>query len=285
MECPGLHSIFIGFKLSRAESPANELDYSILTVDDRFQRIKMGVRSGGWAGSVEASMRKPPISQVSLQAIAAQVKPGSFKDQRVLIIGGSRGIGEYTAKVIAAGGGEVAITYAVGKKESEELQKEIQAFGGRAVSFAYDARMAAGPQLGNLPWAPTHVYYFATGRIFGKKGTDFDPVLLAEFRRFYVEGFRDLCAALRERTEKFSVFYPSSVAVLPEERPKSLVEYAMAKEEGEALCANLEETLPGVRVIVKRLPRLPTDQTATVMPVPGEASMDSFLPLIMEMQG
>jgi hypothetical protein len=99
-----------------------------------------------------------------------------------------------------------------------------------------------------------------------------------------VAGFYDLCSALCQRMEKFSVFYPSSVYMTAEERPKGFTEYAMAKAAGEMLCADMKWLLPGVEVHVKRLPRLRTDQTATLVPVPGEASMDILLPMILEMQ-
>ncbi len=285
MECPGLQSLFVGFQIAFDPSQtAVELGYSVQSVDDRFSRVRMEVQGAQWKGSVDAAWRKPPATQPALEEIARQVPAGKFKGQKVLVVGGSRGIGEYTAKVAAAGGAEVALTYATGLSDAQRVQKEIQAFGGKAYLLPYDARSSAASQLQTLPWAPTHVYYYATGRIFAKRGNEFDPALLEEFRRFYVEGFRDLCAVLRQKTEKFSVFYPSSVAVSPEERPKALAEYAMAKEEGEALCANLKETLPGVRVTTRRLPRLPTDQTATTMPV-AETPMDQILPWLLEFQG
>ena len=200
------------------------------------------------------------------------------------MVGGSRGIGEYTAKAIAAGGGQVTVTYLVGLAEAQALLIEIKTFGGEADLLPYDACLPAAEQLEKLKFPPTHVYYFATGRIFGHTSFEFCPSLYQEFHQLYVTGFYDLCSALHKRTERFSVFYPSSVAVTPEDRPKGMTEYAMAKAAGELLCADMKWFLPGVEVMVKRLPRLSTDQTATLVPVPGEEPIHILLPMILEMQ-
>src|ERR1035441_1425967 len=80
-----------------------------------------------------------------------------------------------------------------------------------------------------------------------------------------VNGFWQLSHALRARQPRLSVFYPSSVAVT--ERPQGMTEYTMAKAAGEVLCADMNLSLAPMHVTVRRLPRLPTDQTASVVPV------------------
>jgi hypothetical protein len=144
MECPGLHSIFIGFVVNlTADDSKDGIDYSVLSTDDRFQRIKLSVAGAGLRGVVDAAVRTPPVLQPNLQEIAAKIKPGSFAGQRVLVVGGSRGIGEYTAKAVAAGGGHVTITYTVGLTEAQSLLDEIIAFGGEADLLSYDVRLPA----------------------------------------------------------------------------------------------------------------------------------------------
>jgi hypothetical protein len=286
MECPGLHSIFVSLNIELTEDgPLNHLEYAVVSTDDRFRRVKMSVSGGGWKGLLDAAVRNPPVLQPSLGEMARKVPSGSFKGQRVLVVGGSRGIGEYTAKAVAAGGAQVVLTYAVGLEEAQALVAEMKEFGSEAEHLPFDVRFPAEAQLDRLTFSPTHVYYFATCRISRPRKDAFDPALYQEFQQFYVKGFYDLCSALRKRTDGFFVFYPSSIYVNPEGRPKGLAEYAMAKGEGEALCADLSQLLPGVEARVKRLPRLPTDQTASLGPTSGEESMDILLPLIREMQG
>ena len=97
-----------------------------------------------------------------------------------------------------------------------------------------------------------------------------------------VKGFWQLSHALRARQPRLSVFYPSSVAV--RERPQGKTEYAMAKAAGEVLCADMNLSLASMHVTVRRLPRLPTDQTASVVPVEAALPVDVMLPIIREVQ-
>ena len=106
--------------------------------------------------------------------------------------------------------------------------------------------------------------------------------LLAEFLQFYVQGFYDLCLVLTTRPGKeLSVFYPSTVFL--DERPSGMTEYAMAKAAGEQLCADMNLYLPDVRILVHRLPKLPTDQTAGVLPERETDALEALLPVLRTM--
>jgi hypothetical protein len=63
-----------------------------------------------------------------------------------------------------------------------------------------------------------------------------------------------------------------------------MTEYAMAKSAREALCADINRFMPGVQVVVHRLPRLPTDQTTSILPTKSDSSLDIILPNIREIQ-
>jgi len=63
-----------------------------------------------------------------------------------------------------------------------------------------------------------------------------------------------------------------------------MTEYAMAKTAGETLCADLMREDLGLRILVSRLPRVLTDQTATVAQAQNADPLAVMLPLIREMQ-
>jgi hypothetical protein len=63
-----------------------------------------------------------------------------------------------------------------------------------------------------------------------------------------------------------------------------MTEYGMAKAAGELLCAGINRTHPRIRVLVERLPRLLTDQTATVPPVASADALEVMLPTIRRVQ-
>jgi hypothetical protein len=71
---------------------------------------------------------------------------------------------------------------------------------------------------------------------------------------------------------------------LIDEEVAGAAEYAMAKSAGEALANYINAFLPQVQVISRRLPRVMTDQTATVGVASGRDALDVMLPIVYEVQ-
>ena len=214
--------------------------------------------------------------------MSGAVEPGEFAGSTALVVGGSRGLGEVTAKLLAAGGAQVIITYRVGSAEAEAVAQDIRAAGGTCGALAYDASLPAAAQLASLDRAPTHAYYFATPTIFRAQSALFERARLDAFLDVYVDGFVRLAEALRAVRNDVSLFYPSSVYV--EERPRGMIEYAMAKAAGETLCSEMNLAWAPLRVAVGRLPRLPTDQTASVIETKFPSPVACLLPFVREAQ-
>jgi NAD(P)-dependent dehydrogenase (short-subunit alcohol dehydrogenase family) len=281
MICPGLHSIFSGFSVQFAANPEEtNLCFTVRNVDERFRMLEIAVAGGGIFGTVTAFVRQPPITPPAVSELAPLVGKNAFAGTTALIVGGSRGLGALTAKVIAAGGGRVVITYIAGETEAREIAEEI---GHESCSILrYDAREDAASQLVDLAWNTEQLYYFATTQIFRQKAAWYVADRFRELCRIYADGFEAICSALQARgTPKLTAFYPSSVAVT--ERPKEMTEYSMAKAAGELLCADMNRFIKGMRVVIKRLPRVLTDQTATVMPTQSADPLEVMLPIIREM--
>ena len=283
MVCPGLHSIFTGLDIDFVEQVSGGMRYEVASADERFRAVRQIVNGGGLRGTVDSLVRLPPIRQASMAEVSKFVAPGEFSGANVLIVGGSRGLGEITAKIIAAGGGRPVISYAAGRQEAEQVAEEIRAAGGACEILCYDVLKPAGEQLGALAIPPDRVYYFATPAIFRHQGRGFKPALFANFNLFYVQAFADLCNHLHAcRPDGVRLFYPSSVAV--EERPADMTEYAMSKAAGEILCSDFNRFLPGVEILVQRLPRLLTDQTVSVISTETPPAIEVMLPIVRQMQ-
>jgi nucleoside-diphosphate-sugar epimerase len=163
------------------------------------------------------------------------------------------------------------------------VAEEIRKAGGECETAAYDVRQGAAEQLTALgAQVPTHVYYFATPPIFRRKAGFCDLRRFTEFNSFYVAGFLDVVqACLRVRPSGIKVFYPSSEFV--DTRPANMTEYAMSKAAAEILCADMHEFLPDARVLTRRLPRLPTDQTSSVAHLGTADPIEVILPIVREM--
>ncbi len=284
MVCPGLHSIYSELSLEAyAESVApDHLAFRVTEVDERFRSVEQEVCGGGFSGTVKSFLRTPPVKQASMESLAGVVGASEFSSSIALIVGGSRGLGELTAKLIATGGGRVFITYQTGRDDAERVAQEIRAIGGACETLHYDALKSAEEQLELLVDAPTHAYYFATPAIFRPQSEMFSSARFAEYQAVYVDAFWRLSQALRARNSRISLFYPSSISV--SDRPRGMTEYTMAKSAGEVLCADINSALSPSHVTVNRLPRLPTDQTVSITSVEMASPLETMLPLVREVQ-
>jgi NAD(P)-dependent dehydrogenase (short-subunit alcohol dehydrogenase family) len=287
MVCPGLHSIFAAFAIEFTDVPGadSRLRFSVSGTDERFRMVRLAVCGAGIEGTVQAFLRWPPVVQASMGAISKLVAPSEFAASTALIVGGSRGLGALTAKVIAAGGGKVIVTYASGRQEAIELAGEIcdHTRQGACEIIPYDVRQDPERQLGALVADVSCLYYFASTPIARQKEGLFVSALFDEFIQVYVKGFYDCCRFFGEHgTRALTAFYPSSVFV--ERGQPGMAEYSMAKMAGEILCESMNRAAGRIRVVVERLPRLLTDQTATVPPVEAGDPLEVMLPVIRRVQ-
>jgi acyl dehydratase/NAD(P)-dependent dehydrogenase (short-subunit alcohol dehydrogenase family) len=267
MNCPGLRSLLSSVTLTFGdpETAPSALGYRVLKSDPRLSSLRLRVAGPGLDGEVGVLLRPDPVDQPSASRLAALVQRGEFAGMRALVVGGSRGLGEVAAKLVAAGGGDVRLTYQVGAVDAARVVDEVRAAGGKAGAFACDVlerRADAGLLDG---WAPTHLLYFPTPFISLNESTEFQVDLFRSYCRYYVEGFVWILEAVAARTPAgLRVLYPSS-AVLDQTLPKA-AEYAAAKAAGEAVCAQLSGGPDGLRCHAPRLPRMLTDRTTSVLP-------------------
>jgi len=285
MVCPGLHSIYSEIAVETCADRLLEdaLAFRVTETDERFRSVEQEIAGGGLVGTVSGFARNPPVVQATMQSLTGVVGREEFADSIALIVGGSRGLGELTAKLLAAGGGRVILSWQRGKDDAERVAQQIRDAGGNCETMHYDARQPAAEQLASLSEAPTHAYYFATPTIFRPQAEIYRKERLDEFLSVYVQGFWELARALRQLNPKVALFYPSSIFVT--ERPEGMTEYSMAKAAGEVLCADINTSLAPTRVIVSRLPRLATDQTATVTATETASAIDAMLPVLRAMHG
>jgi 3-oxoacyl-[acyl-carrier protein] reductase len=71
--------------------------------------------------------------------------PDGFREQVVLVTGGSRGIGRAAAELFAAAGAKVAITYKSRKPEADHFVEEVSRAGGKALALQADFADAGAP--------------------------------------------------------------------------------------------------------------------------------------------
>ena len=175
MECPGLHSVFSGFALDfdAAAPAAPALGYAVsrstrASASSRSRSRRWGARrdpgaGAGAAGGAAGARRARGAGAAG--TVAGRPRAGG---------GRLRGLGETCAKLLAAGGAEVALTYARGAADAARVAAEIAAGGGRGHAAARGQRRAAGLGRGPRRVAAGDLFYFAT-RASGRRRTAASP--------------------------------------------------------------------------------------------------------------
>ncbi len=285
MQCPGLHSVFVKLKLEfgpKEYHSATELNFRTSRADQKSSYLEISLQGSGIAGVVSALYRPRPVDQATYSDIKSVLKSGEFGGQRALIIGGSRGLGEVTAKSIAAGGGDACITYRSGSLDAQKIVDEIAAHGGRCRAFRLDVRdipdrLPEGIEAG---WVPSHLYYFATPKILPNKSGAWDAAISSKFLDYYVAGLKETVAAVYRfwSPESLDVIYPSSVYIDDEE--PGMAEYGEAKLKGEQLGAKLQTEFAGLTFLSYRLNAVDTDQTQTFWDLAARPALPEVLTML-----
>ncbi len=261
--CPGLNSVFSELELSWAENTADCVEYCVSSFDDRFGLATIDLVAPRMTGQLGAFRRPAPRQQRGYAEFLTLVEPQEFAGCRALLVGGSRGLGEVAAKILCAGGAEVRLTYHRGAQDANNIVADITASGGMAAAFQFDISESVLPAVlvSEREWIPTHALYFATPPILsGRKGV-FSQQLFNRFGDYFISAFNRIFVQLNAiGTRRFLL--PSSSYI--DEMPPAMAEYIAAKVAAEDAARILEKSNKGVAIAQPRLPRLATDQTATI---------------------
>jgi hypothetical protein len=275
MQIPGLNSLFLsinGYFSARQENPSVEVE----GVDLRFGLLKIKAQGRYLKCQIEALYRPQSPNMPHINTLKYLVNSNEFSSVKALIIGGSRGLGELTAKLIASGGGHVTITYCQGEADATKIQLEILGSGSCCDILHLNITSSFLLPLGNF----NQIYYFPTPKIKPEEGGNSDLKLIDNYRLYYVDGFNSLVTQVLIRSNLIRVFYPSSSFV--DNPPKKFIAYAKAKLEGEILSRQFNEKR-GMNILYPRLPRMATDQTISITSESFHDSVKTMIPLIRKM--
>jgi hypothetical protein len=268
MKAPGAHSIFSSLIVDFTQqydptSEELEISWRVSGCKSKIAPVTINIEGYHCCAKLQAFIRPKPIEQPKIQAVQSLVRNDDFIGQKALIVGGSRGLGEVAAKCIAAGGGEVTITYSSGEDDAKNIQQEINDNGGSCNVRQFNIFNSSTEDLLESISSITHMYYFASCQIIPNY-TAFDVKLYEKYLQFYVSSFQNLSISLITVFKGIRIFYPSTVYI--NERKPGYTEYLLAKADGEKICHELNLKHADSRIKTKRLPALATDQTNSIIP-------------------
>ena len=273
--CPGANSLYSELLISENNLEVADFNLTVSKFYKSINLIKMQFDSLNFKGQISSFFRKPPQKQIDFKEIKQIIDKDAFVGEKVLVVGGSRGLGETTAKILAAGGASVVITYALGVNDAQTIVTEISGSGGDCEMLKLDINELNSVNRESLRDFKS-IFYFATPFISTSNNEEININLYNKFNDFYIEGFKNLFNVVRE-FEVEKIFYPSTIFI--QEMPLNLREYTMSKFYGEMVCKNLNKLYSIPQIFYPRLPKMSTDQTAGIY---GDSGNDPFPILLKE---
>jgi len=273
--CPGANSLYSELLVSESNIQVSGFNLNVSKHYKSINLVKMQFEAINFTGMINSFFRQSPKKQIEYKRIKEIVKREDFFEEKVLIIGGSRGLGETAAKILAAFGAQVTITYARGKNDAKSIVDEISESSGYCRMMELDIKKISEINLKQLGVYDS-IFYFATPFISSNNKENFNTEIYQLFNDFYIKGFRDIYN-IADTKGVLKIFYPSTTFI--EEQPLDFKEYTLSKFKGELVCKSLNKRPKGPQIFYPRLPKMSTDQTSGIY---GDFGSDEFPVLLKE---
>ena len=261
MKYPGLNSIYnaFDFEFNEVAKSDDSIHYSVSDKHIALNMLNIKLDDTFVSGQIKAFIRPVAPKHKTLKELEGLLPIDSFKGQRALIIGGTRGIGLHCLRLLASAGASTLFTYF---KNSNDADKIVKEFANESINTNYiklDVSNLTKESLETIKaFNPTQIYYFATPKILNNNSS-LDAALLQEFINYYVIGLDKILVSLKSEL-KPAVFVPSTVYL--DEKPTNLSEYIIAKSASEMFLKLLEKK--GYKVYNPRFPKVSTEQTMSL---------------------
>ena len=266
MQIPGRNSLFASCKIFFKHQKNIEPAFRVKSFHDRLKLVNLeyhGINLNAEMGAY--LLKKSTSSKINNDFKNRLIDLSRFDGRTILIIGGSRGIGSFVAKVIGLLGARVTISYNVGLIEASSVCNDINR--NTLVENADHVKF----NVLNDDYSDVFknkyddLFYFPTPKIISDASDTFSQDKYIKFKEIYCTYFENIALEFIRRGGK-KIFYPSSIYV--EQNINGFDEYKLAKQDGELICKTLGSNY-FVKIIVDRLDRVDTDQTLSVLPVPS----------------
>ncbi|HAU1796656.1 TPA: SDR family NAD(P)-dependent oxidoreductase [Legionella pneumophila] len=274
MECPGLNSIFSSFELYKKDKILNptldaRLKYKVTQIVPPFNLVKILIDSCDMAGTVFAFIRPFNAIQPSFKSVMQSIPKDIYKNQKAMVVGGSRGLGEIITKILCAGGANVRFTYNVGLTEAMSLVKQIKPYHPQIDYFQLDVTNKITINFLD-DWIPTHLYYLATPRIESGIKEKFSLDLFHKYFSYYIDGLLHVLNEISKKSQrKIKIFCPSTTFL--DKKNSIFAEYTSSKLCCEHICKILSDN-DYANIFTPRIKRLSTDQNTSLLKK-GETSV------------
>ena len=279
MVCPGKYSLIssIDINLNSGKAPNSDIFYKVKKKDKRFNRFEIHF-SNTIFGQVFAFSYNVPF-QEKLSFFKKRIKKNiSLYKKNSLIIGGSRGLGEDTSKILASAGSNIILTYFIGKQDAKKIKKEINRHTNvKCKTLKLDLSNSSFIKKIKKLKKIDFIFYFATIKITSTKIFNFE--LYKKYKKIYCSNFYKMCKIVNQiSSSKIKVFFPSTIFI--NEKQKKYSEYVRAKKDSEKIIKKINKNFKRVKVISFRLPVMNTSQNISILNQNKKNSQNLLIPII-----
>ena len=263
---PGQNSLLSSVQIVTNNSRKKKIVFNLNKFDERINFSNILVSAPGLNAKLNTFSKNKKITQPDLKKIKFNYKNkiANHSLQNALIIGGSRGLGELTAKILSIGMGNLTLTYNKNFIKAQNIKKELHRKNSKCniikIDVTNDKELKKITNLKNI----NSIYYFPTPSLVNLKKRTFDQNMLKNFINYFYRIPKKIISMLEKRKKKIIFFYPSSVYLNNKKEHNHLKEYLFAKTKGEKIC---KDNLKYVKFFSTRLPPILTDQNNHFVPI------------------
>lgn len=263
---PGKNSLLSSTQIQINNLDKNKIMFNLNKFDERINLSNILATAPGINATINTFGKNKEITQPNLKNIKFNYKNkiANHSLQNALIIGGSRGLGELTAKILSLGKANLTLTYKKNFLKAKSIKKELHKKKAnckiKKIDVLNDVELKKIKNLKNI----NSIYYFPTPNIINLKKKTFDKNLLNNFSNYFYKIPKKLITMLEKRKKKTIFFYPSSVYLNNKKEHNNLREYLYAKIKGETIAKN---NFRYVKFFSVRLPPILTDQNNHFIPI------------------
>lgn len=146
MRLPGRYAIFTRFDIELSEDvrPGQDVELvgQVTKASEATELMEAAISLEGdetlATGRIEVALNPPPKTMLSSEQIRKDFSHLNLTGKVVVITGASRGIGETTAKLLAALGAKVVVNYYRGEADAQAIVQDIQSGGADALALQCD---------------------------------------------------------------------------------------------------------------------------------------------------
>ena len=260
MKVPGEHSLFAGLHLEFSSEKNQDHFFVVDSKHELLKVISLGYFGINFNANIKALFRPEPSVVKNIESLKLEYKKRiSLKGKKVLIIGGSRGIGAYVTKLSSIMGASVTFTYNTNEQDAEYITEEVLSNGGKIVSHKLNVLDMDFSKIADEAF--DYIYYFATPKILSNKSLEMNIDLIQKYRLFYVDVFKKVIDSFILKNSDTKFLYPSTDYI--DENRTDFKEYIAVKLEGEDFCKSFNK-INKANILFPRLPQLDTDQNLSL---------------------